>query len=289
MNYLQEILAFHDLLQSNQLSTGQIALWYALMYINNKCRWVEWFTAPNQTLELYTGLSRQGISKNRNALKQIGLIDFRSNGTKATAYKMLPMSNSLQDSLQNSSQVVDKIVDDEFTRQLRDSCTLNKQNKNKTKPKKNNDDGCACAREEIPSSENFSAEEPDKGMIVVEYYRNLTGRDVTPNRLQLIDGYVRDGAEPKLICALLDYAVESNVRNVWQYTEAALRANLDKGITTLAAYREEQEKRQREIEQDKSRKQGGLLGKSKFNNYIDPNKIDYDAIHKKIMADMLEE
>ena len=114
----------------------------------------------------------------------------------------------------------------------------------------------ACAREEISSSE-----EPDKGMIVVEYYRKLTGHDVTPNRLQLIDGYISDGAEPELICALLDYAVESNVRNVWQYTETALMSCMDRGIYTLAAYREEQEQRK----QERGRTNGQTTVMAEFN------------------------
>ena len=56
MNYIAEIKAFYDLVQVKQLSTGQIALWNALMYINNKCSWIEWFTVPNLTLELNTGM-----------------------------------------------------------------------------------------------------------------------------------------------------------------------------------------------------------------------------------------
>ena len=54
MNYIAEIKAFYDLVQVKQLSTGQIALWNALMYINNKCAWIEWFTVPNILLELNT-------------------------------------------------------------------------------------------------------------------------------------------------------------------------------------------------------------------------------------------
>ena len=51
---------------SDDLSTGQIALWHALMFLNNECYWKEWFTVSNTMLELYTGLSRQAILKNRN-------------------------------------------------------------------------------------------------------------------------------------------------------------------------------------------------------------------------------
>lgn len=75
------------------------------MYINNKCAWIEWFSVPNITLESNTGLSRSGIAKARNALKQYGLIDFKPNGTKATTYKMFTMLKSEQESNQNGKQI----------------------------------------------------------------------------------------------------------------------------------------------------------------------------------------
>ena len=125
MNYLSEILAFHDFRLTNELSTSQSLLWYELMYINNKCAWAEWFSAPNQVLELYTGLSRQGITIARNVLKQKGLIDFRTNGTKSTQYKMISMSYFLQDCLQDRLQdSLQGCLQD----RLQDRCTLNKQN-----------------------------------------------------------------------------------------------------------------------------------------------------------------
>lgn len=74
----------------NRISTGQIALWHALMQMDNKCGWREWFTVSGMALELTSGLSRQGILKARNALKQLGLLEFRTNGTRATAYRLIP-------------------------------------------------------------------------------------------------------------------------------------------------------------------------------------------------------
>ncbi|MEG2571182.1 MAG: hypothetical protein RSA70_07085, partial [Clostridia bacterium] len=72
--------------------------------INNKCGWVEWFTAANKSLELRTGLSRQGINKCRNGLKQRGVIDFKSNGTCAASYHLVAMSYSSQARVQDSVQ-----------------------------------------------------------------------------------------------------------------------------------------------------------------------------------------
>ena len=106
MNYISQIRAFYDVLAVKRLSTGQIALWHALMDRNNRNGWVEWFTVANISLELSSGLSRQGIVKSRNALKQAGLIEFSSNGTKATSYKVTMLYSvqaGLQDSVQDSS------------------------------------------------------------------------------------------------------------------------------------------------------------------------------------------
>ena len=86
MNYITEIKGFNDLLLRERLSSGQIALWYALMHIDNKSGWKKWFTVPVITLELHTGLSKSGIYKNREVLKQLGLIDFKAFKGKAARY-----------------------------------------------------------------------------------------------------------------------------------------------------------------------------------------------------------
>lgn len=140
MNYIHQLNAFNDLLEVKSLSTGQIALWHALMAINNKCTWIEWFTVSNKVLEIKTGgLSRQGIYNARNALKQAGLIDFMSNGTKATSYKIInlydsTMLDSLQDALQTGLQgTLQDTLQDSLQGTLQTTCTLNKQNKTKQK------------------------------------------------------------------------------------------------------------------------------------------------------------
>ncbi|WP_097003906.1 hypothetical protein [Lacrimispora amygdalina] len=124
MNYIAEINSFWDSIILNPLSTGQVALWFGLMHINNKCNWTEWFTVSNQVLSIHTGLSRSGILKARNELKQRGLIDFRERGTKATSYKMVTISNSTQDGTQNSVEVSTQNGKQDSTQ---NSTTLDKQ------------------------------------------------------------------------------------------------------------------------------------------------------------------
>ena len=122
MNYITEVKVFYDLILSKRLSTGQIALWHALMHINNKCAWAEWFTVPNQTLELLTGLSRRSISNARNVLKQVGLLDFKTNGVKATSYTLYFSKDASQDTSKDTSQGASQDTS-------QSTATLNKQDK----------------------------------------------------------------------------------------------------------------------------------------------------------------
>lgn len=131
MEYITEIKEFYNLVADNSLSTGQIALWHALMYINNKSYWKKDFAVPNLTLQLYTGLSRQGIAKVRNELKQKGLIDFvPGKKGQSTIYTIRRMSKSVQ----VSSQIVDTSVTKQYTNSLHKGSTLKRQ---KTKDKDN--------------------------------------------------------------------------------------------------------------------------------------------------------
>ena len=89
---------------TNPLSTGQVSLYFALLHVCNRSNWTEWFQAPNSVISVLTGLSRSGILKSRNELKQRGLIDFRERGTKSTLYHLTAIANSTQDSVQESTQ-----------------------------------------------------------------------------------------------------------------------------------------------------------------------------------------
>ena len=106
--YITLINSFWNSAMMNPLSKVQVSLYFALLHICNRSYWTEWFQAPNQVLSVLTGLSRSGILKARNELKQRGLIDFKERGTKATVYKLstlsVIMSNSTQDGVQDSKQ-----------------------------------------------------------------------------------------------------------------------------------------------------------------------------------------
>lgn len=196
MNYLTEIKAFYDLVQIKQLSTGQIALWHGLMHINNKCIWNEWFTVANLTLQLITGLSRAGINKNRNVLKQLGIIDFKTNTTKATAYKIITMSKSNQVSSQDSSQ-----ISNQDSNQI--SSTLNKLNETK----QNKTSSC------------------------INFYMENINPLITSHEVEVLQSYSNDLSEELIIYAIQD-AIEHKAMNM-KYIKSILDRYIRQNIKTV--------------------------------------------------------
>lgn len=90
MNYIKELNAFYDWLETNSLSTSAIALWHALMHINNKSGWAEEFGVATSVLCIKTGLSDRTIRNARNELKQKGRIDWKSRkGNQSAMYKII--------------------------------------------------------------------------------------------------------------------------------------------------------------------------------------------------------
>lgn len=96
MNYIKELNAFYDWLEINLLSTSAIALWHALMHINNKAGWAEEFTVAASVLCIKTGLSDRTIRNARNELKQKGRIDWKTRkGNQSAVYKMISLFDNV--------------------------------------------------------------------------------------------------------------------------------------------------------------------------------------------------
>lgn len=96
MNYIKELNAFYDWLETNSLSTSAIALWHALMHINNKAGWAEEFGVAASVLCVKTGLADRTIRNARNELKQKGRIDWSSRkGNQSAMYKIISLVDTL--------------------------------------------------------------------------------------------------------------------------------------------------------------------------------------------------
>ena len=179
MNPLKEINSFYDWLETNSISTSVIALWHALMHINNKAGWIPEFAVAMSVLEMKSGLKKGAIITARLKLQQLGRVDFKSRaGQQSAIYRIIPFHD--YGTVDNSvNKVVDNFSDNslcsfnerkpihntgtnQYTTQTQTDTQTSAINKlNKTKLKKNNI--VACAGEVCPKCEGkgwFIAQEP---------------------------------------------------------------------------------------------------------------------------------
>lgn len=188
MNYLHELNAFRDWSLLNHPSTGQVALWYSLMSINNMTGWQEWFTVANQTLQLMTGMSKAGLDKARTQLINKGLLLYQPGSTRqAGKYKLISIHSKKVDQWENNQEANSLPISEQSANNQE---TINKQDNNKHK--QNN------------TPFNPPKEKPDK--IAVSEFVYLTpaeherllneyGEVDTSRMIEILDNYI--GQNPK--------------------------------------------------------------------------------------------
>lgn len=139
MNYIREINAFYDWLETNSIPDSAIVLWHALMHINNKTGWVTEFTVAISTLSTKTGLKKDAIIRARLRLQQCGRIDFKSRtGQQSAIYQMISFESekTTQSATQNNSVVLNDSMCD--TNRNTNRAQTASQTENKPRPLLNN-------------------------------------------------------------------------------------------------------------------------------------------------------
>lgn len=264
MDLFKLIREFYIQQSVNPLSTGQIALWHGLVYQCNQLGWPSEFNMPNRTLETLTGLSRQGIVKARNALKQSGLIDFQTNGVKATTYSVIDISRKLStsDSRQPSSQADGGVSNSrQHSRQpsrqhslqgslqpsRQHSSTYTKQDEtNKLDKTKRQQTTAPVKAAERPVEESSSS---SSILDICNFWEGNGFGQLSPFTRESLVDWVDDmrkagSPEPeKLVLNALRTAVESNVRN-YKYVNGILKNWESKRLLTVTAVEANDSERQ---------------------------------------------
>lgn len=219
MNYIAEILAFNDWLGWNQISTPAVVLWYALLYINNKQRWVSDFPASIDMLKILTKLQRKAIYDARNVLKQKGLITFQQQGgNKPAIYHMISLVYLKE--TQKVTQTVTQDVTQEGTQDVTHPY-IYKQNETKQNI------------EEETAREDFSFMYDQNLAQVARHFESVIGYSIPRPAVSAVMEWLKT-MPPELICAALDEAAMANAKN-WKYAAVCLRDWNAKGIRTLDA------------------------------------------------------
>ena len=126
MNYLLEIRAFDDSLETNSLNSNDIALWFAIMNVANKTGWKSEFSVAAIVLFSKSGLKKDPFYNSRNKLKNLGYIDFKERkGNQATVYIIKSLVSGIQ------TQSTTQSTTQSATQSTPQSANINKQNKTK--------------------------------------------------------------------------------------------------------------------------------------------------------------
>ena len=89
MNYQTEIRLFNEWLETHELTASGIALWYAFMFTAYRSGWPTEVAIPVSALCLRSKLSRSAVYKERNILRDYGLIDFdTTSGRRSPRYRI---------------------------------------------------------------------------------------------------------------------------------------------------------------------------------------------------------
>ena len=142
MNYLQEINRFYDWLETNDVPKSAVALWHALMHINNKAEWKQTFEVAISTLEFKTKFRKSELCDARNILTQKGRINWKPRGGNLSAtYEINPLcvhiADTKRETKKNSVHNTDASADakgySKRTQVRTQKGTINKLNKTETK------------------------------------------------------------------------------------------------------------------------------------------------------------
>ena len=85
MNYLTEIKLFNEWLETEQLPSNAIVLWYALMFTANRCGWRDEFAVSFSVLQSRTKLDRSTVWRMRKILADRGIISVEERGGNRSA------------------------------------------------------------------------------------------------------------------------------------------------------------------------------------------------------------
>lgn len=89
-NYIAHLNGYEKKRKVEPLSSNAIALYWILFEYCNELCFMDWFTAPNSTLEGLSGLSKPALKRARAELMRQGYIKYRNGmGNQAGRYLMI--------------------------------------------------------------------------------------------------------------------------------------------------------------------------------------------------------
>jgi len=241
MDYFKQVKAFYELMLISPLTSPEIALWHAILHLNNRSGWPSELNVPLSTLEFLSGLSTAGVKRARNALTVKGLLQWKSRGGKQSAvYTLVALYEP-----QGVPQDVPNPVPQDVPNPVPQSEPIYKH-KTKTKTYSS-------------SSTRVDAQGNSLSRLVSCYEQNV---GVVPR--SVFDGfsYWLTELPEEVIAAAIREAAYANARN-WNYVHAILKRCKDNGIQSLDSFELEKSKHA-----EKKRKRGMQVKQGTGNPFV---------------------
>lgn len=221
LDYMKEVNAFYDWLETNTLPSSSIALWHALMTTNNKAGWVEEFAVAKSVIEAKAGLRKDAYYDARNKLKEKGRIEFRTRGTKATIFRIIPFCLSVYPTSEsNLSDIQTSYPISEATSYPTSRATTNPNIKE--------------IERKIEGEKEYARVQKASWNDLVSEWNDVFGFELKPNHAQRLGYYIDDdGMDESLLLEAIERTRQSD-KKAMTYLWTILNDWRSKKLHTLA-------------------------------------------------------
>lgn len=197
MNYIRELNAFYDWLETNGLSLSAFALWHVLMHIANKAAWTDEFAVAVSVLCAKTGLSPRAVYEARNELRIKGRLEWRSRkGNQSAVYRLIPLSapnagNHADKELSaiNAGNRAGNHAGNHADKRADNGAPLNKLNKTKL----NNNNTCSNEQEPLAAQQKQKIKYAEFVSMTNDEYSSLVaklgGEERAKRCIEILDNY----------------------------------------------------------------------------------------------------
>ena len=226
LNYLSEINAFWDWLDTNSMSPSAIALWFVLMQTANRAGWPRNFIIKRSTLESKMGCGKSAIYAARNLLRQKKRIDFKERkGSQSTVFRIIPFAAEKQTQILSTEEFVSENPTQTETQPKTQMQTLPYNIINKTKLNKTDTT--------TPTAARAGAEEITPSWLFSQYF----GREPVPAEKQRCDMWL-ESWDAELVEHAFFRACDMGQGNL-AYVSGILQDYRRQGITDMGGVAED--------------------------------------------------
>src|SRR5690625_2123242 len=231
MNYIKEINAFYQRLETNPVSANAANLWHTLMHVNNRAGWVRQMTVAVSVLCCKSQVSESAFKRARKELHEKGYIHYESRGGNQSAIYQIMSSEVMYEDEDDGSGESDGMagctdedgveaecsVDPDDEPQVNVRCKSVKDLDRKVSP--------------LYKQDKTKQKGPTTDAAGVTFFRENIGT-VSPYIEQGIVDWVSRLDEPFVMAAMKRTAARG--KTSWDYTEAILKSWFEKGFRSVA-------------------------------------------------------